>query len=406
MNWIQSLLEQVNPDMLGQVAGHLGEAPEGVQRALGGIIPTILGSLAGQSGNTDLLGKVLDQAKSPEISGDFGSMLGGLLGGGGSFLGPIQDLLGSLFGDKLGGLSDLLAGFSGLKGASISTLLSLAGGLIMNFLGKKANTEGLSASGLGDALNSQKAGLMGMLPAGAAGLLGLGAPVSAAAAQGVSNAANAAAKAADMAPPVSGGSLIMPIIVALAGVGAIYFGTQNCKKPEVAQTPAVAAPEKPKTDASAAPAAGAANLTLPGGQTISGNVGGIEDALFKFIQDPEKVVDKTTWFDFDQLNFDTGKATLQSGSMKQIENIAAIMSAYQNVKLKIGGYTDNTGNEVANLKLSAMRAKTVMDAIIGLGIPRDRLESEGYGSQHPIGDNNTEEGRAKNRRISVRVTAK
>lgn len=405
MNWTQTLLDHVNPDMLGEVAGHLGESPEGVQKALGGILPTILGSLAGQSGNSDLLGKVLDQAKSPEISGDFGSMLGGLLGGSGSFLGPIQELLGSLFGEKLGGLSDLLAGFSGLKGASISTLLSLAGGLIMNFLGKKANTEGLSASGLAEALNSQKESLAGLLPAGAAGFLGLGAPAAAAVSSGVSTAASAA-KAADMAPPVSGGSLIMPIIVALAGVSAIYFGTQNCKKPEVSETPAMAAPEKPKSDMGSSTSAGPATITLPGGQSISGNVGGIEDALFKFIQDPEKLVDKTTWFDFDQLNFDTGKATLQEGSMKQVENIAAIMSAFQNVKLKIGGYTDNTGNEVENLKLSASRAKTVMDAIIGLGIPRDRLESEGFGSQFPIGDNSTEEGRAKNRRISVRVTAK
>jgi K(+)-stimulated pyrophosphate-energized sodium pump len=76
------------------------------------------------------------------------------------------------------------------------------------------------------------------------------------------------------------------------------------------------------------------------------------------------------------------------------------------VKIKIGGYTDNTGNANFKLKLSGDRAKAVVDALTGLGIAGDRLESECYGSKHPIADNATPEGRAKNRRIAVSVRAK
>ena len=72
------------------------------------------------------------------------------------------------------------------------------------------------------------------------------------------------------------------------------------------------------------------------------------------------------------------------------------------MKVKIGGYTDNTGNKEANLKLSQDRATNVMSELVKLGVGASRMEAEGYGEDHPVADNATEEGRAKNRRISLR----
>ena len=80
--------------------------------------------------------------------------------------------------------------------------------------------------------------------------------------------------------------------------------------------------------------------------------------------------------------------------------------AYPDVEVKIGGYTDNSGEEAANKQLSESRAGSVMRELVAMGISQDRLESEGYGEQHPVGDNNTEEGRQQNRRIAIRVTEK
>jgi outer membrane protein OmpA-like peptidoglycan-associated protein len=117
-------------------------------------------------------------------------------------------------------------------------------------------------------------------------------------------------------------------------------------------------------------------------------------------------VDDTTWFNFDRLLFDTGQATLQPSSEEQLNNIAEILKAYPNVHMKLGGYTDNTGDPAANKVLSEARAKNVMDALVAKGVDTSRLESEGYGDQHPVGDNSTEEGRAQNRRIALRVTQK
>ena len=83
-----------------------------------------------------------------------------------------------------------------------------------------------------------------------------------------------------------------------------------------------------------------------------------------------------------------------------------MLKAYPTVAIKVGGYTDNTGNAQTNTKLSADRANMVMNALVDLGINKSRLEAEGYGPQHPVASNDTEAGRAQNRRIAVRVTKK
>ena len=145
---------------------------------------------------------------------------------------------------------------------------------------------------------------------------------------------------------------------------------------------------------------------LSSGVTLNIPENGIENNLLKFIEDKSKAVDKTTWFDFDRLTFETGKSTLKPESAEQLKNIAEILKAFPSVNIKLGGYTDNTGDANANLKLSGDRASTVKSELIKLGIPDARLESEGYGQENPIATNDTEEGRSANRRISVRVTKK
>ncbi len=155
--------------------------------------------------------------------------------------------------------------------------------------------------------------------------------------------------------------------------------------------------------------AGMVMTKLASGLELSGAADGIESKLVAFIDDKSKAVDKTTWFDFDRLVFESGKSVLNTadqGTSEQLENIANVLKAYPTVTLKIGGYTDNTGNAAANQKLSGERAKSVLDELVKRGIDAKRLESEGYGDQHPVADNATEEGRAANRRIAVRVTQK
>lgn len=80
------------------------------------------------------------------------------------------------------------------------------------------------------------------------------------------------------------------------------------------------------------------------------------------------------------------------------------MNANPTMRIKLGGYTDNSGNEESNLKLSNLRAQTAKLKLLELGIAGDRVEAEGYGAQYPVCQaNDTDECMAKNRRIDVRI---
>jgi outer membrane protein OmpA-like peptidoglycan-associated protein len=145
---------------------------------------------------------------------------------------------------------------------------------------------------------------------------------------------------------------------------------------------------------------------LPGGTRIAVPERGVEGRLLAFIQDASRPADKATWFDFDRLTFETGSASLLPTSHDQLAAVAAILASHPPVKLKIGGYTDNVGDPASNQQLSEQRASNVRAALIQLGVAAERLAAEGYGEQFPVGDNSTPEGRASNRRISLRVVEK
>lgn len=164
----------------------------------------------------------------------------------------------------------------------------------------------------------------------------------------------------------------------------------------------------------AGPGAGSAaadlefSMKLDSGFELKGAKDGVESGLVAFVKDSAKAVDKTTWFNLDRVTFQTGNAELDIDKSKdQLTNVAEIMKAFPKLKLKIGGYTDNTGPAAANKKLSSERAEAVAKALVGMGVAKNRLEAEGYGPEHPeCPANDTEECKAKNRRIAVRVTAK
>jgi outer membrane protein OmpA-like peptidoglycan-associated protein len=154
----------------------------------------------------------------------------------------------------------------------------------------------------------------------------------------------------------------------------------------------------------AATASNYVHTTLSNGVDLSIPTVGLESSLLSDLRSGNKTPDPTRWYEFDRLTFDTNGATLQPQSTEQLNNIAAILKAYPQTRVKIGGYTDNTGDARANLSLSQRRADSVRQQLISMGIASERMEAEGYGSQHPVADNATEEGRAKNRRIALRIT--
>lgn len=127
--------------------------------------------------------------------------------------------------------------------------------------------------------------------------------------------------------------------------------------------------------------------------------------MYELVKNKDQaVLDPNKWFTIENLYFETGSSELRTGSEAQLLNLVEIMNAYPTMRIKLGGYTDNSGNEESNLKLSNLRAQTAKLKLLELGIAGDRVEAEGYGAQYPVCQaNDTDECMAKNRRIDVRV---
>jgi OmpA-OmpF porin, OOP family len=101
------------------------------------------------------------------------------------------------------------------------------------------------------------------------------------------------------------------------------------------------------------------------------------------------------------INFDIDKATLRADSQGVVNEINTLMSSNPEMKLSIEGHTDSTGAADHNRTLSAARARSVLGALVGLGIDPTRLSSKGFGPDKPLADNADETGRAKNRRVEL-----
>lgn len=106
------------------------------------------------------------------------------------------------------------------------------------------------------------------------------------------------------------------------------------------------------------------------------------------------------------LHFETGKSNLKPESIPQLDQLVDYLKRKTNLIIKIVGHTDNVGDDYNNLQLSQSRADVVMKYLIDHGISASRLQSKGFGETMPVADNNTAEGRAKNRRTEIQIVTK
>jgi OOP family OmpA-OmpF porin len=105
------------------------------------------------------------------------------------------------------------------------------------------------------------------------------------------------------------------------------------------------------------------------------------------------------------VEFAFDKADIVGDASKEIRKVDAFMKKYPTVRIVIEGYTDNIGTAEKNKELSQKRADAVKAAMVAGGVDGSRLTAVGYGMEHPIADNKTEEGRAKNRRVMAHAQA-
>ena len=105
----------------------------------------------------------------------------------------------------------------------------------------------------------------------------------------------------------------------------------------------------------------------------------------------------------DGVTFDFGKADLKSQFYPALNNVAATLREYNQTIVEVSGHTDSIGSDAVNQRLSEQRASAVGNYLIGQGLQRERFEIVGMGKRYPVASNDTDAGRAMNRRVEVRV---
>lgn len=105
----------------------------------------------------------------------------------------------------------------------------------------------------------------------------------------------------------------------------------------------------------------------------------------------------------DGVTFDFGKANLKSQFYPALDNVASTLAQYNQTIVEVSGHTDSVGSDAANQTLSVQRANSVGNYLIGKGLVRERFEIVGFGETRPVASNDTDSGRALNRRVEIRV---
>jgi outer membrane protein OmpA-like peptidoglycan-associated protein len=325
-----------------------------------------------------------------------------LFGGGSAttnMLATGQQLLGTIFGSRSSSMADALGRSGGVSSSSAAKLLSLAAPLVMGVLAKRATAQGLNASGLASTLLGEKADIAEALPAGVSQLM-----------SGPSVVPSRAAREIPLSEPAHlehhiepgveearsrGGRSWLPLaLAALAALALLMFlrgrtprGVGNVGT----QGAAIAREALSKID-------------LPGGANISVPAGSINYNLARFLGDNTAAAPRT--FVFDHLNFETASTRLTPDSTATVNDLATVLRAYPNAQVELVGHTDNTGSPESNRELSLSRANAVKGMLVNSGVAAERIATKGAGQDQPVASNDTEEGRARNRRLELNVTSK
>jgi OmpA-OmpF porin, OOP family len=383
VNLVELAKGYLTSEVVQKAASFAGESEPATQKAMNGIVPTLIAALANQAsttGGAEKLSQILD---SGNYDGGALNNLASLFGGGETTQKAIaegKNILSSLFGGKTEGLVDQIARWAGVRTGSASSLLALAVPFIMNLLGRQRATIGRSPAALASLLGDQKSFLGSLLPTGIASFLGW---------SGYERARQP--EPAYVEPKRETPPWLVPLLV-LGGIVLVLLAWFLSRPTPVRETTVASRPAVKMTD-----------VELPGGVKISLPEGSFNYSLNQWLAGTsDTAVPKR--FVFDNLNFETGSTQLTSDSVPTVDSLVVIMKAYPSVVVRLEGYTDNTGDADANKKLSLDRAVAVKEMMVKGGIAEVRIiGTDGYGQEKPIAPNDTEEGRAKNRRTELVV---
>jgi outer membrane protein OmpA-like peptidoglycan-associated protein len=378
MNILENIKASLSPSQIGSLAGALGETPGATEMAMSGALPALLGGFAKEGATQQGAAGLIDMMKQLPFAGALGDLLGGKDD-------PLEksgeSMVSHMFGGHLSSIANGIGRFAGMKGTSVQYLLAMAAPMVLGGVAKAAPPGGFTPQALMGELDHQKPYIAKALPAGLSGLAGLiGVPGLARAAQGASAAG---------AKTVGESRRWLPLLIGAIALGALLlFGARTCStRRAMTNLPAVTV----------------TTLSLPGGRAIEVPHGSIGEQLYQYMSGNEPT---PRTFTFDYLNFNTADPVYTASSQPTLDAITAILKAYPSAMVRVEGFTDSEGDDAMNQNLSEGRAQTVAKALIAGGVEPARVTAVGFGETRPIADNETEAGRAKNRRVMLVVTRK
>lgn len=351
------VLALMTPEVVRSSADEAGEKADSVRKLLEGAIPALLAGLANRVGEGSFTAGLLKMLEK-------GSPAAG-------------DLVPLALGDSWTTVSQTLAKWSGVRPATAQQGLATSAGLIVKALEAEHGRQPFTMSSLAHALESLRDPLRAFLPEPLAWLSGAGLP--AVRHEGVSL--------------VTRISQVLLVGAVMASVMFFYrgFPKREATPPEMIQF-APAAPKK-------------VDVALPGGAQVSLLEGSFNFQLVRFLED-QNDRDLPRAFVFDHLNFFAGETRITPESVPTVDDLLAILKAYAAVDVRLEGHTDSQGDPAANQKLSLDRAAAIRALLVSRGIADRRVATAGYGSDKPVASNDTEEGRAQNRRLELVVVKK
>ncbi len=443
-NLIQTAQSYFSEQRYNDLASQENVTVEQAKNGIAAIIPSLFLGFQRKSGPE--LNGLLEKVKSGLSGFDFSNMLnfGSSEENAGENVDSTKSFLGSLFGDGFDGILSNLSNFLGINTNSVVRLFSAGAPAVIGAL--TSNGERWDTTSIGADLNNNRSNFLSALPAGLTlGLFGNDAgsherPVDpivpseprkepiepvVPAKPIVPTEPRTESKYVPPTtlPPVEekrkkGGGFWWIIILLLLILLWFLFG-RGCSGNDTTTSDSTNTDTMGINMDSQSPAPMDSSLdepavresimvTLPNDETLDAYKGGIEDQLVNFLNSDYKSLSedelKNRWFDFDNLNFQTGTSNILPESQVQVDNLAAILDAFPDAKIKVGGYTDKTGTEEINKKLSNDRAAAVQKALELKGVGDRVVETEGYGSDFAeFSPDAPESDRVKDRRVAISV---
>ncbi|MEZ0538930.1 OmpA family protein [Fibrella arboris] len=446
VNLLAYLSDQFTPSVIDQLGQRIGETPAHTGIAVKAIIPTLLGGLAQRTHNLADADEIVDFLRHTTYTktatpldiaqvSDTDAELHDAVSSGSTFVERILPT-------QVERVAREIAHHSQINRTSALSLMDLVAATLEGVLGRQSLENGMTGLNLSTLIGGQIADIRAGMPAGLASLAtSLGFDKL-----GVPDTGEAQSVTTFMSTPVNPDIPKSPLVErereninwlrwAMIAVGALilFLIIQKCRQPQtgadgvytdttartepdsredtsvvtranVAEsngTPAGTLPGGP-AGAAAAAAEEKRQMDLPGGRRINVAANTFNANLAQFLAGKARPLPRT--FTFENLTFDTNSTRITTQSRPNLTDLIEIMNAYPSLQINIQGHTDNTGDAIANKKLSLDRADAVRSVLTSAGVAASRVTTQGFGAEKPIATNDTEAGRQQNRRIDVVVT--